>query len=430
MGSMLGGLHSIRAHGAPLKSRRAMLDTLMKHLSMVRLSVGAVAMLLLVGLGGCVGLIDGGGDQSLTPEQKIAREKFIQKALPVLKPNCSQCHGGTQADIAFLAGTSDIAVQDILMGFDPQIVNPDAPQSSRLLTKGAHAGPAMLASQASDVLEWVQAEKDAIGKGSGSSGGQILETTPFKPLLCTGGLPGDPTCPVNHVDLTPLGLAGATIEFVAMPLGSTDLYVNNLKLKASTDGAYIEHPLFVSWPPAAKPALPDTLDRFFNIKLNLMASAAGAIGGGTAAFVGFVPTNDMTIHFKVVDKYKMDGGTGSGSGSGGVTGCKKLPEFKANAQAQLNAACASCHAGGGNASAKSAMDIDGVGSTTDAMILLACNQVRTRINFQDTTQSGFYIAPNPGSATGHPFKFGGNQGNFNAFKAAVDIWVQAEKTAP
>jgi len=56
-------------------------------------------------------------------------------------------------------------------------------------------------------------------------------------------------------------------------------------------------------------------------------------------------------------------------------------------------------------------------------------QARTRINFTDTNQSGFFIAPNPAQATNHPFKFGNVQANFDAFKAAVDVWVQAEKTS-
>ena len=40
----------------------------------------------------------------------------------------------------------------------------------------------------------------------------------------------------------------------------------------------------------------------------------------------------------------------------------------------------------------------------------ACNQIRTRINFQDTNASGFYIAPIPGNGTNHPFKFDGSAG--------------------
>ena len=119
------------------------------------------------------------------------------------------------------------------------------------------------------------------------------------------------------------------------------------------------------------------------------------------------------------------------TGGGGTTtsGCKQLASFKTNAKGPLNTNCASCHAGTANANARSAMDLTGIAAADDATLLTVCNQARTRINFTDTTQSGFFIAPNPAQATNHPFKFGNVQANFDSFKAAVDVWVQAEKTS-
>src|SRR6185369_16623852 len=119
-----------------------------------------------------------------------------------------------------------------------------------------------------------------------------------------------------------------------------------------------------------------------------------------------------------------------GGGGGGMTaaGCKALAQFKANAKTPLQNSCGSCHANAGNANARGAMDLTGIAATDDATLTNVCNQARTRINFQDTNSSGFYIAPNPAMATNHPFKFG-TQAGFDAFKAGVDPWVQAEKTA-
>jgi len=386
---------------------------------MVRLSVGALVVMALTA---CNGLIEG-GDGSLTPEQKAALNAWNNKAYPHLQQQCVGCHSGTEADIAFLSGGTATAVHDSLMSFAVQVVNLDAPESSRLLTKGAHAGPALTASESSDILEWIQAERDA----AGVMPDQGLQTGKFTPLLCTGGNPGDPTCPINHVSLDGLGLPGATIDLVAQAL-SQDLYVTDLKLSASVDGVYLEHPLFVSWPAdPTQPETPDTLDRFFSVKMNEMPSAApDSIGGGTAAFVGFNPTNQVSIHFKTISKYVPDSGTG---GTTTQSGCRQLASFKQNAQGPLNTNCASCHAGTANPNAKSAMDIDGIASTDDAMIQLACNQVRSRINFQDTNSSSFYIAADPGQTTNHPFKFGGSAANFTNFKSAIDPWVQAEKTS-
>jgi mono/diheme cytochrome c family protein len=399
-----------------------MLDTLLKHLPMVRLSAGVLVALALTA---CNGLIDGNGTGTLTPEQAAARTAWTNEAYPHLQQQCVGCHSGSEADIAFLAGGDATTIHDTLMGFTVQIVNTDAPGSSRLLTKGAHAGPALTAQESADILDWIQKERDAVG-GSGSAD-LGLETGQFQPLLCQSGNPGDTTCPINHVALDGVGLPGATIDLVAQQLGST-LYVTDLKLNASADGVYLEHPLFVSWP-AGAPEIPDSLDRFFNVKMDQMPMTADSIGGGTAAFVGMSPNDPVSIHFKVIGKY-MDGTGSNGSGgTAGQTGCRQLASFKQNAAGPLQTSCASCHAGNANANAKSAMDITGVNSADDATVQMACNQVRTRINFQDTNSSSFYIAPNPAQTTNHPFKFNGVQANFDNFKAAIDPWVQAEKTS-
>jgi hypothetical protein len=418
---MLGRLTLRKANVSMLHSRRAMLDTLLKHLPMVRLSVGALAALLFIG---CSGLIEG-GDENISAEEQMARQLFISKAKPVLDNNCGACHAGSMPVIDFLQAPDPMAVRAKLLASD--YLNLEAPQSSRLLTKGAHSGPALIASQASDLLEWLAAERDAAGVAGTVDTG--LETQAFTPLLCTGGAPGDATCPITYVDITALveGWAGAKIKFVAQPLG-TDLYVTNLALEGGAEGVYIEHPLFVSRPPMADP-IPDTLDRFFNVKMNLMAGEMPSpISGGTAAFINFSPNNQLTIHFKVIDRFRPDSG-GGGGGMTTNTGCKSLTTFKANARGPLQTGCASCHANAGNANARGAMDLTGIAATDDTTLQNVCNQARTRINFQDTNASGFYIAPNPAQATNHPFKFG-TQANFDTFKAAVDVWVQAEKTAP
>jgi hypothetical protein len=398
-----------------------MLDTLVRHLHMVRLTIAfaTIAMLTM----GCTGLIDDGGSGGLTGEQKVARQKFTKKALPRLNENCTVCHNGSRLNIGFLVGSSDMAMRESLVGFDPAVINLEAPTSSRLLTKGLHEGPALQGEQASDILEWLQSEREAAPDFDGPR----LETPEFSPLICTAGQPGEPTCPVNTVALDAMGIAGARIDFVAQSL-SSGLYVRNLKLVPGAGGAFIEHPLFVSWPLDADP-VPDSIDRFFNVKMNLSPTATAEeqqIAGGTAAFIGFSPADSLTIHFKTVDVYQTD--TGGGGGGGGAVGCKELASFKANAQQPINNACASCHAGA-NPNATSAMNITGIGAADDTMIQRACNQVRTRVNFQTIDQSGIYVATVPGN-TNHPFTFNGDINAHNAFKGAVNVWVNAEKVAP
>jgi mono/diheme cytochrome c family protein len=409
---MIHGLSSLQAKVAaiPLQSRKVVLGT------GVRLSISLATLVATVG---CTGYIDGGSTSGLPPKQAIARHKFEDQAFPIFEQNCAACHdGGRGPEIAFLSGASSSEIRDTLMNFNPQVVNTDAPPSSRVLTKGSHDGPALNSQQSSAILEWIQAEQ-AASPQAGDTGATIEK---FIPVLCTAGAAGDPTCPYNTLDLTSLGLAGAEIRFIWQSLGADSAYVNQLKLVAAGDGAYIEHPLFVSWPPDGS-EVPDSLDRFFDVKLNLMEGASELIDGGTAAFIGFAPIDKISIHFKVVMPYQPEQ-------MGTVpSGCRQLQSFKTRAQQPLKTNCASCHAGTANAKAKAAMDLDGIDANADAVIQLACNQARTVVNFQNTAQSGLYLAPNPASRTNHPFKFGGSPA-YNAFETAVDIWVQAEKTSP
>jgi len=404
-----------------------MLDTLLKHLDMVRLSVGAMAIIAV--MTGCTGLIEGkGSDNSLTPEQKTAQEKWLNEALPAFQHGtCVTCHQGQQPNVGFLIGDTDLAIRDTLLAYNPpssgQVVNLDAPQSSRVLTKGVHEGPAMLADDASSILDWIQAEADAdTGGGSGST---ILETAPFQPLLCTSGTAGDPTCPYNHVDLTPVGLPGATITFVAQAIGNDSTYLTDLTFDTGTNpqGGYIEHPLFVSLPAMMDP-LPDSIDRFFDVKLNEMPNTSTQLDGGLAAFTGFIPTDQMEITFKVVGPYvPQTGGTMP-------TGCTQLATFVSTVipdMTQANA-CFTCHMGQ-NQNATSAMDITGINSGDMTMQQAACNQVRTRLNLQNIPQSGVLLAPDPNGDGAHPFKLSTTSNPTLAkFQADVTAWANKENT--
>jgi cytochrome c553 len=421
---MLGSVPSLQKNlGAPLQSRKAMLETLCRHLDMVRLSAAGLMMFTLVG---CTGLIDGGSD-GLSKQQRIARQQWEESAMPVLATNCQTCHNGSRANVGFLVGNDDMAVRDTLLNYQPSVVNFDAASSSRILTKGLHEGPQLTAEQSSALLLWVQAERDAVNHDPDHP--QPVLATPAAALqMCTGGDPDNAagTCPTNHIALSMVPTAGAAvpgaeITFTAQGLG-TGLYLTNLAVVGGTAGVYMEHLLFVSTPMGKDP-FPDQIDRYFATKLNVKAGSTSPLDGGTEDFLGFVPTDMLEIHFKVIQAYKPDT-TGTTT-----TGCKVLASFKTNAQSQLNTNCASCHAGA-NASATSAMDISKIAATTDADLLNACGQVRSRINFQTTDQSGFYLAPDPGSATNHPFKFNGNAAAFTAFKTAMDVWVKAEQTAP
>jgi cytochrome c553 len=410
-----------------------MLETLVRRLNMVRLTALALAFVALT-LGGCTGLIDD-GNGGLTMEEVKARKMWVDKASPVLMTSCIGCHAGQRPNTDFLAGTEDLEIRARMITFTPAVINLSAPQSSRILTKGPHEGPSLTATETSDVLEWIRAEKDAQPDPGETDPAANLETTPFIPAICTSGTPPSPTCPTNDIDLTEVGLPGAKLHFVATALGS-GLYLNQLSIIPGPDGVYLEHPLFASYPDGES-VVPDEIDRFYNVKLNLMGNATGEqIQGGYASFPLFKPNAKISVLFKIVKAYQPE--TPGGPGGGGGGGCKKLDDFKTSARALFAQpaggaaqSCLSCH-GGQNGNATSAMNITGVNAADDPTIQLACNQILTRANLTTPDQSGVFLAPDPGN-NNHPFRFTAAQ--LNTFKngppgTGVLGWINLEKVAP
>src|SRR5262245_33034828 len=99
MRPMLSGLPSFQANGRRVdstRSRRSMLEILVRHLGMVRLTIAAACLLVV----GCSGLIDTGDNGGLTPEEATARRLWVEKALPVIQANCTVCHAGARDNVA------------------------------------------------------------------------------------------------------------------------------------------------------------------------------------------------------------------------------------------------------------------------------------------------------------------------------------------
>jgi hypothetical protein len=194
--------------------------------------------------------------------------------------------------IGYLAGASDLERRDTLIAYMPAVINLSAPKSSRMLTKGAHTGPALDATEASDILSWIVAERDARG----------TMTMPIRSDKATAMLCTTAPCPINTIDLTALGQA-ATLTFEATQL-STDLYLTNIKLKAGAAGLHITHPTFESWPAGATEPKPDPIDRWFNVDINLAPNAEAPIATGEGSFAGFGGADPLSIRFDVYEAQK------------------------------------------------------------------------------------------------------------------------------
>jgi hypothetical protein len=160
-----------------------------------------------------------------------------------------------------------------------------------MLTKGAHTGPALEAKEASDILSWIVAERDARPEIP------AIRTMQMPPIVCTMN-----PCEKNTVDLAGLGVP-ATLEFEISSLVN-DAYMTNIRIVAGPMGLHIAHPLFESWPAGATEPTPDPIDRWFNVDLNLAPAATSPLGTGEGTFVGFKVTDPLSIRFDIFEMQK------------------------------------------------------------------------------------------------------------------------------
>ena len=268
-------------------------------MQVARLHIAAIAAALATG---CTGQIDEDIPEGITPEQEKARKAWITKAHPTLEMNCVSCHGGSRPEVAFIEGAPDPYAQKTdLLSYEKMIVILSSPQTSELIKHGAHDGPALTASQASGIIEWMQAEREATPEMNGFP----VKAAAIPVMPCTAGAPGSPTCPYNEIPLDSLGAAGAKIQFTATDV-SGSIYLSNLAAIPGPMGVYLEHPIVVSVPAMGEPKL-DPVDRFFNVMLNLPSGAPAAmqrIGNGAGSFVGFAPADPIAMYFKAVGPMK------------------------------------------------------------------------------------------------------------------------------
>ena len=257
--------------------------------------LGSVSIALL--LAACSGEIQSDIYDNLDPKDQVALEKWVEKALPVLGTKCVMCHDGSMPMIGYLAGATDIERRDTLIAYMPAVINMNAPQSSRMLTKGLHTGPALDAIEASNILQWIIAERDA------RPDIPPIRTAQMVPMLCTAGNPGDATCMINSFDLSTLGQPG-TLEVVVSKLVA-DAYLTNIKIKAGANGLHVAHPLFESWPAGATEPKPDPIDRWFNVDLQIAPNAEAQVGTGEGTFNGFNVADPLSVRFDIFEMKTM-----------------------------------------------------------------------------------------------------------------------------
>lgn len=352
----------------------------------------------------------GGGDDAGSAANKA--EALFKALEPELLETCGVCHEpGGLADTPFLAPPD--RYQSVASWPGIVVKNPDESLFLTYSVKGGgHSGTNIDADTLDPtfftrVKEWLAEEAKAIAEPPPDVGPAI---DPFVPIMG-----------FNAVYLGPLGVdfEGMAITFNAEEIGTQSLSLTNIEVHTTAKlGVHLVHPLFVVFP-IGQEADPDPVDSFSNVDQTYEPGSGGDLGPGTVILTNWKPKAKLTIAFEVIEK--IDPGAADGGMDGGTNGCKDVGSFTANAQGQFSQRCGGCH-GGGNAAAQGAVDMSDLNDDAAA----ACGQIRYRIKPADPPTSQIFITTDPNGNAAHPFKFGGNVDNFNAFKNAVSTWIAAE----
>lgn len=351
----------------------------------------------------------GGGAGGADVQVNVGEEMFRELEAELLS-NCGACHElGGSADTPFLGAQEDGEDPYVAITSWPGIVVKSADKSILLSWPrvGQHTGGPTNPQLEAKLEAWLKEEAKAVADVEGES----LVIPPFRPR------PG-----FNSVYLDPLGDAylGMAITFIADELTGTTLSLTSMQVHPTLKlGLSFEHPLFTVYPAGSDDGEPDPVDSFSNVAQDVNPGTAQEFGPGTLVLTNWVEGGKISIAFSAVNTIDPLG-MGGGGGGGPVGPCGALQSFVDNASGPLGN-CTGCH-GGGNQTATNAVDMSSLGTSPDE----TCGQILNRVNLGNPPASQIFVTTDPNGNAGHPFKFGGNAANFNAFVSAVSIWIQEE----
>jgi hypothetical protein len=367
------------------------------------------------GEGGAGGAGGSGGEGGATTTPSKAKDLFAALE-PTLYQSCGpMCHeAGGVADMPFLQGPD--RYQSVISW--PGIIVKD-PTQSKLETypvAGSQHPYKKLdtAPLATTLFPKIKAWLAEEAKGIVTTGAPDPAKTipPFVPIVG-----------FNAIYLQPLGadFTGMAVTFDATLIDDSAIELANIQVHPTgTVGVHVVHPLFVVFP-VGKQADPDPVDSFSNLDQTYDPGQAADLGPGTLILSNWSPSAKLSLAFQKIEvvaaMMPTDGGAVDPMG-----GCKDVNAFMANAQGPLKNNCVGCH-GGGNASAKGAIDMSTIDSEPDK----ACAQVKNRVNVGDPAMSQLFVTTDPGGNAAHPYKFGGSASKFDTFKGSITQWIQAEQ---
>jgi hypothetical protein len=331
-----------------------------------------------------------GGDDTIQ-----ARELF--KALePQFQEVCGkQCHadgtfGGNPP--RFLAGPDAYVTIKTFSGFITKSVF-----ESKLLTRGAHAGPALEGANEElrkKIVEWLDVEASILVERA-SVTTQVLD-------LVAGA---------NVVDLGALAptVAGAKLSFDAS-LGPAFLTLSNMRVRGGdTTAVRIVHPIFRLVRGGTE--YPDPVDSFSNLDDKYPQAVERPLGPGQLFLTEWKEGDKLRITFETIEATTIPVIVDDTPKP-----CKALQAFIDNAKPQLQGnGCLDCHGEGGNGQAvMNLVELD----QDDA---LACQEVLKEVNLANKAAS--LIIDKPAGAVGHT---GGKVGDPAGYTAAIRAWIDNE----
>lgn len=210
-----------------------------------------------------------------------ARTLFDTGAWPALA-RCGGCHAA-QPSIDFMAPGTPEGAYTAMFDYQPPVLDMESPSSSLLLGMGKHTGPELLLTETDAILAWLEAEREE----------RVVD--PPDPIVV-----GPLTLQLGTTNQVALPEGGALLRFVPADTGSGTLSITDLVLQAGPRGLRAVHPVFATKPAAANPIL-DTADRYRDVDLELAPNAAERLGGGSALFTTFPPTDPIVIHFRKLE---------------------------------------------------------------------------------------------------------------------------------
>jgi hypothetical protein len=288
----------------------------MRQLATLR-TAPLVSLLLAGALAGCLPQTDnaprpavpeqnGAADLSAPSDEELlllgdggslsASQIFNLILLPLISPTCRGCHGGRQGDLGppFMASSKPDSYDPYLTMKAWRNFAPDIAETSLLVTRGPHEGPALDLDQEAATLRWLRQEK--IERDLQTKPSVRPQTRPFSPKT-------DGTT-LNIIDLAQVDakLNGATLQFTAVTkpnvrgISLRDLRIIN-KLPGAQPGDQrtirIARPILIVWSSGnPQPDVGDSLGSFDrSIKLDENEKAPPAGAGGT----GIVITPLLTL---------------------------------------------------------------------------------------------------------------------------------------